>query len=361
MEETKSKLVANFEIFYTQFLDIQGQATQMLPDFAHNIDFLIDLYKAMLRTRIFDAKAISLQRTGKMGTYPSTLGEEAIGVGMGAAMESSDVFCPYYRELGAQLWRGVRMVEVLLYWGGHERGSDFQNKTVKEDFPINVPIASQTLHAVGVAMAMKLKKQKRVAVTSVGDGGTSRGDFYEAMNLAGSLKLPVVFVINNNQWAISMPRCLQTAAKTLAQKGIAAGIPCEQVDGNDIIAVYNGVKNAIERARKGEGPSVIEAITYRMHDHTTADDAKRYRNLEEVANHRLEDPILRLNQYLTSIQTWDEEKEKKLQQQLTDEVSNAVTEYLNEPPPTIESLFDYLYAKLPAALISQREEALCLK
>lgn len=348
--------IATFEIGYTQFLDVSGEPLQDLPDFAKDPQKLVDLYCAMVRTRVFDTKAIALQRTGQLGTYPSNLGQEAIGVGIGATLHPNDVLCPYYREYGAQFLRGVKMSEILLYWGGDERGSNFRNQ--KQDFPICIPIASQTLHAVGVATAFKLRKEPRVTVTTIGDGGTSRGDFYEAINLAGIWRLPIVFVINNNQWAISMPRRDQTAAETLAQKGIAAGVPCEQIDGNDIIAVYYSVQKSIERARRGEGPSIIEAITYRMSDHTTADDAKRYRSIEELEAHRVEDPIQRLYQYLINREAWSPEQEKTLKEQCAQEVQNAVTEYLNTPPSPPSALFDYLYAKLPSALMSQREQAM---
>ncbi len=290
---TEKKSIATFEIFYTRFLDPEGHLTQALPASVDTRQ-LLALYQSMVKTRVFDTKAIALQRTGKLGTYPSTLGQEAIGTGVGAAMLPEDVLCPYYREYGAQFWRGVRMVDILRYWGGDERGSDFEH--TKEDFPIAVPIGSQTLHAAGVAVAMKLRHQKRVAIAVVGDGGTSRGDFYEAMNLAGVWHLPIVFVINNNQWAISVPASAQTAAKTFAQKGIAAGIPSEQVDGNDVIAVKYCVGEMIARARKGEGPGVIEALSYRMCDHTTADDARRYRTEAELAKYQKKDPIQRLYQ-----------------------------------------------------------------
>ncbi len=353
----KQKPVIQFEIQYQQFCDAKGNIVAELPEFARNNEYLIDLYSNMVETRVFDTKAIALQRTGKMGTYASVLGQEAIGTGLGAAMRVEDVLCPYYREVGAQLMRGVAMEEILLYWGGDERGSAYQNQKVKDDFPVCVPIASQTLHAVGVAYAFKLRKQPRVAVTVVGDGGTSRGDFYEAMNLAGVMKLPVVFVVNNNQWAISVARKNQTAAETLAQKGIACGLACEQIDGNDVIAVRNNIGNAIEKARSGEGPSLIEAITYRVCDHTTADDARRYREAAELEKFKEEDPIKRLSLYLTKQKVWDENKEQTLQKKAQETVAAAVLRYQNIPARRPETMFDYLYETLPEAYLSQREEA----
>lgn len=354
-------VIAHFEIPYTGFLDAEGQLLQALPEFAKDVAHLKILYQAMVKTRVFDAKAIALQRTGKLGTYPSTLGQEAVGVGIGAAMKPEDVLCPYYRECAAQFWRGVSMLEILLYWGGEEMGSCFQNPRVQQDFPICVPIGSQTLHAVGVATAFKLRKEPRAVVATVGDGGTSRGDFYEALNLAGVWDLPVVFVINNNQWAISVPRASQSAAKTLAQKAIAGGIPGEQVDGDDVIAMQYTVQTALERARKGEGPTVIEALTYRVGDHTTADDAKRYRNEQELQGKQKNDPVLRLKKYLMSMNAWDEKQELTLQQEAQAEVIAVVAEYTNYPLRKPESMFDHVYETLPWAYQAQREEASQLK
>lgn len=325
-----------------------------MPPFAKDEEYLKQLYSMLVRTRVFDTKAILLQRTGNLGTYPSILGQEAVSLGVGASMLKEDVFCPYYRDVAAQLWRGVKMSEILLYWGGDERGNDFSNKDVQKDFPLCIPIGCQTLHAVGVAIAMKIRKEPRVVVTTLGDGGTSRGDFYEALNLAGVWKLPVVFVINNNQWAISLPRRLQSAAKTLAQKGIAGGIEGEQVDGNDLFAVRYAVGKAVARARRGEGPSLLEAISYRMHDHTTADDAKRYREDVEVDYHKNLDPILRVKQYLVAQQVWDEIQEQHLQEKVHQEVEDAVNEYRSLAEAPIDSLFDYIYAEVPEVLKMQK-------
>lgn len=354
-------VVARFDIPYTSFLGNDGKVLQALPDFAKDTAHLKALYGAMVTARVFDAKAIALQRTGKLGTYPSTLGQEAIGVAIGAAMTTEDVLCPYYREAPAQFWRGVKMLEILLYWGGEEMGSCFQDPKVNQDFPICVPIASQTLHAAGVATAFKLRKEPRVAVTTVGDGGTSRGDFYEAVNLAGAWHLPVVFVIINNQWAISVPRDSQSAAQTLAQKGIAGGVTSEQIDGNDVIAMQYAIQSAVERARNGQGPTVIEALTYRMCDHTTADDAKRYRDEKELQENQKNDPIARLKTYLISINAWDEQQEQALLKQAQEDVAATVALYTNYPTRKPESMFDHLYETLPYIYQAQREEAANLK
>ena len=230
----------------------------------------------MLFVRTFDTKAIALQRTGKLGTYAACLGHEATHVGIGASMQPEDVFAPSYREYGAQFMRGVQPREVLLYWGGDERGNDFSGP--QHDYSWCVPISTQCLHAAGAALAFKLRKQNRIAVACCGDGGSSKTDFYAALNSAGAYTLPLVLCVINNGWAISVPRSAQTGAQTLAQKGLAGGLHCLQVDGNDLIAVLEGMRRATERARNGEGGSVIEFITYRLHDHTTADDARRYRD-----------------------------------------------------------------------------------
>lgn len=343
--------VANYAISYFRNLDENGVCEGELPAQLKQPEFVEKLYRMMVKTRIFDKKAITLQRTGKLGTYPSTLGQEAICVGIGAAMQPEDVLCPYYREYGAQFWRGVSMEEILLYWGGDEVGSAFKNN--KHDFPICVPIASQTLHAVGAAFAFQYRNEKRAVVATIGDGGTSRGDFYEAMVAAGAWKLPVVFVINNNQWAISVPREKQCAATTLAQKGLAAGIEGFQVDGNDILVMTQKVSQALEKARQGGGATVIEAMTYRMCDHTTADDARRYRSEEELKANEKSDPILRVRRYMENEGFWNEDKENEMIASFTKEVNEAVERYLNTPTPPAEIMFEYLYETLPKAYEAQ--------
>lgn len=351
-----SEVVARFEIAYTQLLTPEGEQCGPLPKFADDHATLIELYRQMVRTRIFDKKAIALQRTGKMGTYAPINGQEAISTAIGHAMLPEDVFVPYYRDYAAQFQRGVKMSEILSYWGGDERGSQYACGS--EDLPICVPIASQCLHAAGIAFAFKHRHQARVAVVCIGDGGTSEGDFYEAINVAGVWKLPVVFVINNNQWAISVNLNQQTAVKTLAQKAIAAGFEGRQVDGNDILATRQVIGEAIEKARRGEGPTLIEALTYRLSDHTTADDATRYQPKEEVTDASSKEPIRRFRHFLHKQKIWDEAKEKKLIETCTDEVQQAVDDYLNRTPQPITSIFDYHYAELPDYFIEQRAIAI---
>ena len=349
------KTVAEFEIKYHQFLDPEGKPAASLPEFARNREELLKMYRLMTLVRTFDTKAVNLQRTGKLGTYASCLGHEATHVGTGAALRSDDVLVPVYREYGAQFWRGVRMQDVLLYWGGDERGNDFGGP--KHDFAWCVPIATQTLHAAGAAMAFRVRGESRCALSFIGDGGTSEGAFYEALNLAGARSLPVVFVIVNNQWAISVPISSQTATATLAQKSIAAGIPGVQVDGNDVIAVRHSVSQALAIARNGGGPTLIEAITYRLSDHTTADDASRYRPADEVKNAWRNEPLIRLRKYLIDTKAWSNAEEEKLKAECASQVEAAVEAYLHTPKQSSDAMFDYLFANMPKQLQEQREVA----
>ncbi len=343
--------IETFTVEHVGFLDADGNAAAELPPGAGQADALRALYRAMVLTRTFDAKAIALQRTGRLGTFASSLGQEAVAVGVAAAMRAEDVLLPSFREQGAQLWRGVRPVELLLYWGGDERGSDFRD--AREDFPICVPVGTHAPHAAGVALAFRLRGEARVAVCVLGDGATSKGDVYEAMNFAGVESLPVVFVVNNNQWAISVPRARQTAAATLAQKSVAAGFGGVQVDGNDVIAVRHVVAEAVERARAGGGPALVEALTYRLGDHTTADDASRYRDDAEVTERWHLDPAARLRRHLAARGEWDDAREHALEADCETRVEAAVDEYLAIPPQPPRAMFDHLYGTLPAALSDQ--------
>jgi pyruvate dehydrogenase E1 component alpha subunit len=349
-------VVARFEIRYSQFLDPQGGVVAPLPEFARSPRNLVALYRWMVLMRAYDAKAIALQRTGQINTFASLLGHEAVNAGVASAMAKDDVFLMTYRENGVQLMRGVTLKEMFLYWGGDERGSDFAGP--RGDFPICITIAAHATHAVGVAYAMKLRREKRAAVCALGDGATSKGDFYEAINAAGAWKLPVVFALTNNQWAISVPRARQSAAQTLAQKAIAAGIEGIQVDGNDVIAVRHAMDEALARARSGAGPTLIEALTYRLSDHTTADDATRYRSPDEVAEAWKRDPIVRLRAYLATNGAWDKAAEDALLRDVNEQVQAAAQAYLDTPPPTVAQMFDHLYATLPASLQKQRAAAL---
>jgi 2-oxoisovalerate dehydrogenase E1 component alpha subunit len=347
-------VIARFEVRRRGYLAPDGSALRALPAMASNTDLLRSLYRGMVLTRAFDLKAVSLQRTGRLGTYAVSLGQEAVSVGIASAMRDEDVVIPSYRDNGALLWRGMKMEEILLFWGGDERGNCSSGPP--HDFPYCIPVGSQAPHAAGVAYAFRFRKEPRVAVCLFGDGATSKGDVWEAMNFAGVWKLPVVFVANNNQWAISVPLKLQTAADTLAQKAIAAGFAGEQVDGNDVIAVRAAADEAIAHARSGKGPRLIEALTYRLSDHTTADDAGRYRAAEDVQARWKEEPIARLRSYLVRQKAWDKSEEEKLIAECQQRIDAAVERYLASAPRPPESMFDHLYAELPEVYVAQRDE-----
>jgi pyruvate dehydrogenase E1 component alpha subunit len=315
------------------------------------------MYRLMVLTRAFDKKAVALQRTGQLGTYAACLGQEAIGTAAGHAMKPEDVFIPAYREYAAQFARGVPMADILRYWGGDERGLRYpENTPAWHDFPLSVPIGTQVPHSIGVAYAFKLRKERRVVLVSCGDGATSKGDFYEAVSSAKVWDLPIVFLINNNQWAISLPRAKQTGAQTLAQKGLAGGILGVQVDGNDVLATRQVLEQAIERAREGSGPGLVEAITYRLHDHTTADDARRYRSEEEVREAWERCPVKRYKAWLESAGHWSAADEEQLQSEAAQTAEAAAKTFLETPADAPEAIFDSLYATLPKTLEWQREE-----
>ena len=355
-----AQTVAAFKVDYFQFLKPDGKLVedQQVPSLARDYDRLVELYKLMVLTRTFDKKAVALQRTGKLGTYASCLGHEAAHVSIGAAMREEDCFAPMYREYGAQFYRGVKMSEVLMYWGGDERGNNFSGP--KHDFAWCVPIATQCLHAAGAALAYKLRGEERVAVSVVGDGGSSKGDFLEAINAGSAWKLPLVLVIVNNQWAISVPRKKQNTAATLAQKGIAGGLPSIQVDGNDLIACLWAMDKAVNAARAGKGAFVIEMMTYRLSDHTTADDARRYRPNDEVEDAWDKEPLKRLKAYLIDQGAWSEEQEASLLEECSQWVQQAADEYVDQVennPQGVTAMFDYMFAELPHDLEAQRAYA----
>lgn len=350
------KTVATFEIPHFQYLDPTGKPTQKtLPKIAGDKAEMVRMYKMMCLVRTFDSKAIALQRTGQLGTYASCLGHEATHVAIGAAMREEDAFFPMYREYGAQFMRGVKPHEVLLFWGGDERGNNFSGP--KHDFAWCVPIATQYHHATGAAFAFQYRKEARAAVTVIGDGGTSQGDFYESLNAAGAWKLPAVFVVANNKWAISVPLEIQTACETLAQKGIAAGIHSEQVDGNDIVAMHDAMDRALARARDGQGPTLIEAMTYRLSDHTTADDARRYRSNDEVEEHKAKEPMIRARQYLIDKGWWSDKEEKDWLADCAKQIDAEIKLYKDTGKPPVTDMFDHMFAELTDNLREQREFA----
>ncbi|WP_281629952.1 pyruvate dehydrogenase (acetyl-transferring) E1 component subunit alpha [Vibrio sp. St2] len=342
----------------SRFIDHHGQVVKPLPEWA-DAATLKKFYCDMVVARTYDNKAVALQRTGKLGTYPSHLGAEAFGIAIGHALRVQDVFVPYYRDMPAMWVRGIGMEKNLQYWGGDERGSDFcpeDSHISCRDLPFCVPIATQCTHAVGVAAALKIDGNHNAALVTCGDGATSKGDFLESINCAGAWNIPLVFVVNNNQWAISVPRALQCAADFLSEKAKGAGIPGITVDGNDVVAMFDAIATALDRARKGKGATLIEAVSYRLSDHTTADDASRYRSTDELNQAWQFEPILRLKNYLIQQGHWSEEEEQALLEQARVEVEKAVERYLNLPPQAPESAFDYLYESPVTELNKQRDE-----
>ncbi len=346
------KILDRFEIPYYQYLTEESKLTDEVPAIAEDSNTLLELYRLMVLVRTMDTKAIALQRTGKLGTYPSTRGQEAVFVGIGHAMQKKDILVPYYRDIGTLIQRGVRLSQILMYWGGDERGNVYQDST---DFPYSVPVGSQPLHASGAAYALKYRKEKQAVLSICGDGATSQGDFYEAMNVAGAWKLPVVFVVCNNQWAISVSREAQTAARTIAQKAIAAGFDGEQVDGNDIIAVQHRTAEALKKARETQTPTLLEMVCYRQSDHTTADDASRYEPKNSREREWPKEPIARLQKYLQTKNVLTDAIEANIQADAAAEVERNVKEYLELEPQPLTAMFDYLYATLPKAYAEQRD------
>ncbi len=344
---------SEFNIETIETLDSEGFLQRPLPEGIAGRDDLIKLYRIMVLTRVFDREAINLQRTGAMGTYPSCEGQEAIGAGIGLAMREDDVFVPYYRDVATQIQRGVLIEEILLYWGGDERGQNYAHQS--QDFPICIPIASQSCHAVGIAYAIKYREEGRAVVTTCGDGATSKGDFYESINVAGAMKLPVVFVVNNNRWAISVPLAKQTAAQTIAQKAFAAGIKGIRVDGNDPIAVFEVLNDALEHARHDHQPTLVEALTYRLGDHTTADDASRYHDQQEHDKARTLEPLIRFKRLLQNEYQWSDEDDRTLYDDSDQRVKKAIEVYQANSDQAPGEFFDYMFAEPTTDLVRQKK------
>ncbi len=336
-----------------QILDEKGNCDEKaIADITD--DDIVNMYRLMNLTRIWNDKALSLQRQGRLGTMGSVRGQEAANVGMALPLQSNDWFVPAFREYGALFALGISLKDQLMFWGGDERGAKIpENIRVT---PTSIIVASHLTHAVGIALAGKLKGEKNVALSSSGDGSTSQGDFHESLNMAAVFKAPVVFVIQNNQWAISLPFSKQTATETIAEKAAAYTIDGVRVDGNDIFAVYSTVKKYVESARKNNKPALIELVTYRMGDHTTADDATRYRKPEALAEWEKKDPINRLKIFMMNSRGWTEEKDKQLIAECTKEVDEAVKGYEAEEPADPADMFKYIYKEMPWHLKEQMEE-----
>lgn len=314
------------------------------------------MYREMRLLREFDERAIRLQRSGRIGTYPPLAGQEACQVASVLALESRDFVFPTYRDYGAMMLHGVPMANILLYWNGRAEGGVIPPGV--NVFPMAVPIATQLPHAAGAAWAAKLRHSDQVVLGFFGDGASSEGDFHEAMNFAGVFQLPVVFFCENNQYAISVPFRKQTAVQGVAEKAAAYGIEGVRVDGSDAIAVYAAVSRAVNKARTGAGPTLVEALTYRFGPHTTADDPGKYRDETEAEEWRKRDPITRLKRQLLDWGFWDEEREAALRLSIEDTLSQAIAAMESSPPPQPEDLFSHVYSVMPKHLLRQRDELL---
>lgn len=344
------KTVGDFRIEWLQILDEHGTCDESLRPPLTDKE-IKKLYQWLVLARAFDDKAFKLQREGRLGTYASILGQEAAQVGSAFALEPSDWMLPAFREAGASFVRGLPPRMILQYWSGDERGSRIPDG--QKDFPITIPVGTQIPIGAGVAWGAKLRGEKIAVLVYLGDGATSKGDFHEGLNLAGVFSLPVVFFCQNNQWAISVPLKRQTAAATLAQKAIAYGFPGIQVDGNDVFAVYKATREALERARAGGGPTFIEALTYRIGDHTTADDASRYRSKETVDLWKKKDPIDRLIRYMVTKGLWDEAYGQQTAANARQQVEAAVQELEATAPPRVEEMFQFTFQDMTDELNEQ--------
>ncbi len=319
------KQIAKFSVQHLQILDENGKLDAKLePKLSQ--DELLEMYRWMRLARGLDERMLKLQRQGRLGTFPPNTGQEAVSVPVALAMKEKDWFVGAFRELGGRLVRGEPMTSTLYYYNGWEEGNILPDKELRI-MPTSVVIGCQIEHAVGLAWASRYKGEDAATVCFIGDGGTSEGDFHEGLNFAAVWKAPVVFIVQNNQWAISIPRKSQTLSTTIAQKGIAYDIPCLQVDGNDPLAMHVAITEALDRARKGEGPTLIEAVTYRLMMHTTADDPTKYRTKEEEKRAWEKEPLLRFNKYLKDKGFWDDAQEEALLGEVKAKIEDAAKEF----------------------------------
>ena len=344
------KVLKEFKVEYLQVLDENGSCDEALMPKLSN-DEIKNLYEMLVLTRVFDQKAFNMQRQGRLGTYIQFKGQEACQVGSAMALEDKDFIFPMYRNSALLIARKQPIVQVLQYWSGDERGSISPQNV--NNFPIAIPVGTQTVHAAGAAFAAKLQGKKQVSAVYFGDGATSKGYFHEAMNFAGVFQVPAVFICENNQYAISVPRAKQTHSETIAQKAIAYGIEGIQVDGMDVFAVYKAAKDAVDKARSGKGPTLIECYTYRMADHSTSDDASKYRTKEELELWAKKDPIERLEKYMRKKGLLDDAYKNNVLTKSQEAVEKAVTEFEKLPPPDPKDIFKYVFAEMTQ---QQKEE-----
>jgi pyruvate dehydrogenase E1 component alpha subunit len=341
-------LEPRFQVEYLSILDSDGNLDTALEPKLADTD-LRSLYRSMLLGRRLDERMVRLQRQGRIGTFAPTKGQEAAQVGSIYTLRPTDWMVPSFRETAAMIWRGWPIEKLLLFFSGHLEGG--QPAPEQHDLPITIPVATQLPHAVGLAYAAQYRGDDVVVMAYFGDGATSEGDFHEAMNFAGVWHVPVVFVCQNNQWAISVPLKKQTHSRTIAQKALAYGLPGIQVDGNDVLAVYAATREAVERARAGDGPTLIECVTYRLGVHTTADDPTKYRSDLEVAMWEQKDPLTRFRAYLEKRNLLEE----GIEQRVDDEIAEAVRRFEATPPADPLVMFDHAYAELPPDVQAQRD------
>lgn len=339
---------------YLSILDEHGKLDRKLePKLSKEL--LRTMHDKMLLARRFDERMFSLQRQGRLGTFAPVKGQEAAQIGAAAALNESDWIVPAFRELAAYVWRDLPLEGLLLYNAGYNEGGRVPDGA--HVLPIAIPVGSQMLHAAGLAYGLKLQKKREIAMTFFGDGATSEGDFHEAMNFAMVYACPMVFICQNNHYAISVPRAKQTTSRTLAQKAFAYDMPCMQVDGNDVLAVYAAAKEAVERARTRHIPTLIECVTYRLSVHTTVDDPSKYRSQQEVKQWEKRDPIPRFQRYLKSKKLLSDADIKKTEEQIEQDIAKAVEAWQGQmaglTDPSV--MFEHLYAEMPPSLHAQRE------
>jgi pyruvate dehydrogenase E1 component alpha subunit len=344
----RTPLEPRFQVDYLSILDAEGDLDTSLEPKLPAAE-LKRLYRAMLLGRRLDERMVRLQRQGRIGTFAPIKGQEASQLGSVCTLKPTDWMVPSFRETAAMIWRGWPIEKMLLFFAGYLEGG--QPAPDQRDLPICIPVSTQLPHAVGLAYAAQYRNDDAVVMAYFGDGATSEGDFHEAVNFAGVWHVPVVFVCQNNQWAISVPLKKQTHSRTIAQKALAYGIPGIQVDGNDILAVYAASLEAVARARAGDGPTLIECVTYRLGVHTTADDPTKYRSNEEVAEWERKDPLTRFTGYLKKKRLLDDGLEKEVDAEIAAAIARFETTAAADPL----TMFDHVYAELPPDLKTQRE------
>jgi pyruvate dehydrogenase E1 component alpha subunit len=335
-----------------QILDVAGKPQRELPV---PVTEVRRLYEAMVAARTFDRKCSTLQRQGRLATYAPFEGQEAAQIGAAAVLEPRDWLIASYRDAAAQSLHGFPWRNLILGRAGDERGG--QAPEGVRVLPPSITVGGHMIHAAGIAWAEKIKGSGAVAMTMFGDGATSEGDFHEAMNFAGVYGLPTVFVCQNNGWAISQPTSMQTAAERIADKAVGYGMPGIAVDGNDLLAVYAVAQDAVARARSGDGPTLIEAITYRIGPHTTADDHLRYRAEADVEDWRTRDPLDRVRDFLVDSGEWTAEWQAGIEAAASDRVEEAVTAAEAVVPLGPDEIFEAMFAEPTAPLLAQQDDA----